>query len=82
MQYFLRYWKEILKISQTELLTEINILENADLVGIRNGEVGEREVSFLAIQKDMLNDLFKWITEESYSIRTLLNTMDFTILDN
>src|SRR5690606_23238608 len=73
--------EKILKISQTELLTEINILEDANLVSIDEGEIGERTVHYLLIHPIMLNEIFLWLKGEGISIRTLLNTMDFTVLD-
>lgn len=73
--------EKFLKISQAELLTEINILEDARLVSIEEGDVGERTVHYLVISPSMLNDLFSWAKDEKQSIRTLLNTMDFSILD-
>jgi|TARA_R110002050_G_scaffold169807_1_gene301644 SMEK domain-containing protein len=73
--------EKILRISQAELLTEINILEDASLVSIEEGDVGERIAHYLVIDPSMLNELFSWAKEEKQSIRTLLNTMDFSILD-
>lgn len=73
--------EKILKISQAELLTEINILEDAGLVSIDEGEVGERTVHYLVISPILLNELFNWVKDEKLSIRTMLNTMDFSILD-
>jgi hypothetical protein len=73
--------ERFMKISKNELLVEINILENAGLVWIDEGNVGERTVHFVVIRETMLNELFSWLIDEGISIRTLLNTMDFTVLD-
>lgn len=73
--------EKILRISEAELLAEVNILEDADLVEIYEGAVGERTAHYLTIKPTMLNDLFGWMKEEKLSIRTLLNRMNFTILD-
>jgi hypothetical protein len=77
----LQILEKFLRISQYELLIEVNILEDAKLVSIVEGEIDERTVHYLVIKPSMLNDLFNWMKDEKQSIRTLLNTMDFTILD-
>ncbi|MFV8467394.1 SMEK domain-containing protein [Flavobacterium sp. LB1P62] len=74
--------EKFLNISNREMLIEINILENADLVYLDEDEIGNRPVYFLCIREELLNNLFYWMKEQNLSIRTLLNTMDFTILDN
>nr|WP_315155715.1 SMEK domain-containing protein [uncultured Flavobacterium sp.] len=73
--------EKFLNISTKEMIVEINILENADLVYLDEDEIGNREVHFLKINGEMLNNLFYWMKDGNLSIRTLLNTMDFTILD-
>lgn len=74
--------EKFLNISNREMLVEINILENADLVYLDEDEIGNRPVYFICIREELLNNLFYWMKERNLSIRTLLNTMDFTILDN
>jgi len=73
--------EKFLNISNREMRIEINILENAHLVYIDEDEIGGRVAHFLYINGEWLNNLFYWIRDNGLSIRTLLNTMDFTILD-
>ena len=44
-------------------------------------EVGERPQYFIKIKDEMLNHLLYWFIDKGISIRTVFNTMDFTILD-
>ncbi|RZK09853.1 MAG: hypothetical protein EOO46_12560 [Flavobacterium sp.] len=73
--------EKFLNISDREMRIEINILENADLVYIDEDEIGGRTAHFLYINGEWLNNLLYWMRDKGLSIRTLLNTMDFTILD-
>jgi len=73
--------EKFLNISNRDLVIEINILENANLVYIDEDEIGQRTVHFLYINGEWLNNLFYWLRDEGLSIRTLLNTMDFSVLD-
>lgn len=72
---------KILRININELLTEVNILEDSNLAEFGQGDVGERIVNYLVIKTAMLNDLFNWMKENELNIRTLLNSLDFSILD-
>ena len=73
--------ERFLRIEPKELLAEINILENYSLIHIEQDSIGEREASFLVITDEFLNQIFNWLIDEKLSIRTFLNTMDFTVLD-
>ncbi|MGV3696978.1 SMEK domain-containing protein [Flavobacterium sp.] len=73
--------EKLLGLSSNEIIIEINILENANLVYIDEDEIGGRSAHFLYINGEWLNTLFYWMRDEGLSIRTLLNTMDFSILD-
>jgi hypothetical protein len=73
--------ERILKMSKDELIVEINILEDAGLLHIDEGEIGERAAHYLVISGAMLNNLFFWMTEEKMPIRTIINTMDFSAFD-
>ncbi|MCW3072899.1 MAG: hypothetical protein JWO44_2789 [Bacteroidetes bacterium] len=70
-----------LRISRKELLTEINILEDAGLAEIEKAEIGNRSTNYLLINTTILNELLYWAKEEKLSIKTLLNTMNFSVLD-
>lgn len=74
--------ERFLNISQKEMIIEINILENADLVYVDEDEIGGRSAYILYIKGEQLNNLLYWFKQEQLSIRTTLNTLDFTILDN
>ncbi len=73
--------EKFLNLSEREVLVEINILENAKLVELDEDEVGERPQYFIKIKDEMLNHLLYWFIDKGISIRTVFNTMDFTILD-
>ncbi len=73
--------EKFLNLSEREVLIEINILENARLVELDEDEVGERPQYFIKIKDEMLNHLLYWFIDKGISIRTVFNTMDFTILD-
>lgn len=73
--------EKFMRLSKTELLIEVNILESEDLLSISEGTVGERVVHYLVISGETQNLLYQWMIEEKLSVRTLLNTMDFTMLD-
>lgn len=73
--------EKFMKLTKNELLIEINILESEDLVSFTEGTVGDREIWYLVIRGETQNYLYQWMLEKKLSIRTLLNTMDFTILD-
>jgi|GEM_PF-4339547 len=70
-----------MKVTSQELIVEVNILEEAELVTTDEDEIGGRQVHYLIIKDKMLNELFQWMDAEKYSIRTLLNTIDFTVVD-
>lgn len=76
--------RNYMKISDDELLSEINILEDEHLLYVENdnvgGNSGERQDNFIKIDTD-LGMLFGWLLEKKLSIRTLLNKMDFSVLD-
>lgn len=72
---------KFLNVDDREVFIEINILENAGLVYIDEDEVGERIVHFLYVNGEWLNHILYYMKNNNLSIRTLLNTMDFTILD-
>ncbi len=73
--------EKIMRISEDELLTEVNILEHAGVLYVEGDEIGGRPAEFLVIGGSMLNELFLWANEEKISMRNLLNTMDFSILN-
>jgi len=73
--------ERFLRIDEKELLAEVNILENYNLTHIEEDSIGEREVRFIAITDEFLNQIFNWLIDEKLSIRTFLNTMNFTVLD-
>ncbi|SEO94171.1 hypothetical protein SAMN05444671_3947 [Flavobacterium sp. CF108] len=73
--------EKFLNISSQEMIVEINILENANLVYVDENQISERTVYFLTVHGEMLNNLLYWMKENNLSIRTLLNTMDFTVFD-
>lgn len=73
--------ERFMRISQKELLIEINILESENLISSDQRTVGERTVEYLIISGEIQNLLYEWMIGQKKSIRTLLNTMDFTILD-
>jgi len=73
--------EKFLNINNRDLLIEINILENAELVYIDEDEIGSRTVYFLYVDGEWLNNILYYMKNNKLSIRTLLNTMDFTILD-
>jgi len=74
--------ERFLKIDEGELLAEINLLENYSLISIIEGFIGERGVSFIVVSDEYLNMIFNWLIDKNLSIRTLLNTMNFSVLDN
>lgn len=73
--------ERIFRITQKELIVDINILENEGLVFINDDEIDGRPIHKVEISDEHLNQIFHHLLEEKESIRTLLNTMDFTILD-
>lgn len=72
--------EKLLGISKKDMLIEIHILENEGLVYLDEDEIDGRHLYFLTISGN-INFLFYWLNEQQISIRTLLNTMDFTVLD-
>lgn len=72
--------EKLLGISKMNMLIEVHILENEGLVYLDEDEIDGRHLYFLTISGN-LNFLFYWLNEQQISIRTLLNTMDFTVLD-
>ena len=72
---------KFMRIDQIELLIEINILEDAGLVDSADDFIGERRVYYLRIWDQELNYLYGWTQKQKLSIRTLLNKMDFSLLD-
>ena len=73
--------EKFMKLTQNELMIEINILEEAQLVSMSEKTVGHKEIPYLVIWGSTQNLLYNWLIEQKISIRTVLNTMDFTILD-
>ncbi|HEY5534424.1 MAG TPA: SMEK domain-containing protein [Ignavibacteria bacterium] len=75
--------KRIMRFNDAELMSEINILEEVDLVSLDSVYVGEgdRDVYHVIIYGEMLNQLISWLIFEKLPLRTFLNIMDFTILD-
>ncbi len=73
--------ERIFRITQKELIVDINILENEGLVYINDDDIDGRPVPQVEISDEHLNLIFHHLIEKEESIRTLLNTMDFTILD-
>ncbi len=82
-----RFWimpeilERIFGMSSTELLVDINILENEYLVGIYPDDIDGRDIHRLTIRDENLNYIFQHLLDKKQSIRTFLNTLDFTILD-
>ncbi len=72
--------EKLLGISKKDMLIEIHILQNEGLVYLDQDEIDGRNLYFLTISGN-INFLFYWLNEQNISIRTLLNTMDFTVLD-
>ncbi|WP_179020755.1 SMEK domain-containing protein [Winogradskyella forsetii] len=73
--------ERIFRITQKELIVDINILENEGMVFINDGDIDGRSVPQVEISDEHLNLIFHHLVYNNESIRTLLNTMDFTILD-
>jgi hypothetical protein len=73
--------ERIFRITQKELIVDINILESEGMVFINDGDIDGRSVPQVEISDEHLNLIFHHLVYNNESIRTLLNTMDFTILD-
>ncbi|MDR3678916.1 MAG: hypothetical protein P4L41_03045 [Flavipsychrobacter sp.] len=73
--------EKIMRIGQEELFTEIDILEDAGLASLREAHIDDRKIYYLAVKGEQLNYLLSWLVEQKISVRTFLNTMDFTVLD-
>lgn len=73
--------EKIFNFSENDLLNELNILDEEGLVSLTDDFIEERRVWYFAIHNSTLNDLLYWLNENNYPIRTILNTMDFTFLD-
>jgi len=72
--------EKLLGINKKDMLIEIHILQNEGLVYLDEDEIDGRNLYFLTISGN-INSLFYWLNEQNISIRTLLNTMDFTVID-
>jgi hypothetical protein len=73
--------EKFMKLTENELMIELNILIDAGLLSISEKTVGHREIPYLVLSGETQNLLYNWLIEEKHSVRTVLNTMDFTILD-
>ncbi len=73
--------EKLLRFTEKELKSEIDILEEAGLVDLE--EDADKPLLCLVVQGQTASELFHWIQEETdISIRTLLTLMNFTVLDN
>lgn len=73
--------EKVFQVTSKEMLVDINILENESIVCINPDDIDGRDVYKLTISDSNLNTIFHYLIEKEQSIRTLVNTMDFTILD-
>lgn len=73
--------EKFMKLTERELMIELDILMDAGLLSISEKTIEHREVPYLVLSGETQNLLYSWLVEEKHSVRTVLNTMDFTILD-
>lgn len=75
--------RRFLRLSEQEFTSEMNILEEIDLISIDCISVGEseRNVPHILIYNEMLTQLIIWLSENEINLRVFFNTMDFTLLD-
>jgi hypothetical protein len=73
--------QRLLHLSDKELNDELLILIDADMVYLGDMELEERMTKVVAIKNRSLNAIVSWTKEDDVSLKTLLNTMNFTLLD-
>lgn len=73
--------ERLLRLNNNEFWNEINILEEANLLFVTEDYVGERTVVMIYVNGVVLNLLLIWLIEKNFSLRLVLNEMNFQILD-
>lgn len=76
--------KHISRFTNEELENELEILLDADIVYIGDNFVGDAEKlsEFIVLNGEPLIKIISWSLAENISLRTLFNTMDWTIFDS
>lgn len=74
--------KNILKMSDDELQSELAILEDDDLIYYGEDWIDDRLLHYVTLSWYTLNEVVNWAKDNDISLRKLFNTMDFTELDS
>jgi hypothetical protein len=74
--------KNSLRLTDSELNSEIAILFDADLIYFGENHIGEVLYYYITLTDMTINVLIDWALENDIPIRKMFNTMDWTILDD
>jgi len=79
----LKTLEHVLRLDSDELILEMNLLLEIDLIEIEMLSVGysEREAYYIIISNRTLLEIFEWANKENISLRKLINSMDWSVLD-
>ncbi|MDN3582107.1 SMEK domain-containing protein [Mucilaginibacter flavus] len=70
-----------LMMSRKELEDELLILIDAGLIYFGEKDIEEKPHPVVALKGEILNGIVSWANEEKHPLKTLLNTLNFTVLD-
>lgn len=70
-----------LLMSEEELESELLILLDADFIYYGEKYIEDKPRLVIALKGEFINGIVSWAREDKYSLKTLFNTLNFTVLD-
>lgn len=73
--------KNLLKMNDNDLMSELAILEQSDLIYYGEDDIGDNLYPCIVLKYEPLNEIVNCAKQNDISLKRLFNTMDFTVLD-